>query len=237
MNKIIIFCALAVFSTSTALADTDKKLKTKEDKLGYSIGLNLSSEIQGLLRAVDLNAKMVVEGFQDGILGNDPLITPEEFRKVMTELESKLKAKQAKLQEENMKKQAGLGKKNAAAGKEFLAKNGKRKGVKTTASGLQYEVIKAGTGSSPKATDQVETHYRGTLINGTEFDSSYKRGKPVTFPLNRVIKGWTEALQLMKVGGKSRIFVPSELGYGPNGPPKIGPNSTLIFDIELLAIK
>jgi FKBP-type peptidyl-prolyl cis-trans isomerase FklB len=234
VNKIILFCAIVVFSTSTALAET---LKTKEDKLGYSIGLNLSSGLQDLLNEVKINKQMIIKGFEDGLLGNDPSITPKEFRKVMTDLQSEMKAKQSKLQEERMKKQAELGKINMDEGKAFLAKNGKRKGVKTTKSGLQYEVLKAGTGASPKATDEVETHYKGTLIDGTVFDSSYKRGKPVSFPLNKVIPGWTEALQLMKTGGKSKIYVPSDLGYGPQGPPKIGPNATLIFEIELLSIK
>ncbi len=234
MNKIILFCAIVVFSTSTALAET---LKTKKDKLGYSIGLNLSSGLQGLTNEIDVNKKMIIKGFEDGLLKNEPLITPKEFQKVMTKLQETMKAKQAKMQDKRMKMQGELGKKNMADGKAFLAKNGKRKGVKTTASGLQYEVIKAGTGASPKETDEVETHYKGTLIDGTEFDSSYKRGKPVSFPLNRVIPGWTEALQLMKTGGKWKIFIPSDLGYGPQGPPKIGPNSTLIFDIELLSIK
>lgn len=234
MNKIIVFCALIVFSTSTVLAET---LKTKEEKLGYSIGLNLSSEIQGIIKEANLNKKMILKGFEDGLLGNDPSITPEEFRKVMTELQTELREKQAKLQEKRMKRQKELGKINMEEGKKFLAKNAKRNGVKTTASGLQYEIIKAGTGPSPKATDEVETHYRGTLIDGTEFDSSYKRGKPTSFPLNRVIPGWTEALQLMKVGGKWKIFVPSDLAYGANGPRQIGPHSTLIFEIELLDIK
>jgi FKBP-type peptidyl-prolyl cis-trans isomerase len=234
VNKIILFCAIFVFSTSTALAE---KLKTKEDKLGYSIGLNLSGGLQDLTDEVKMNKKMIIKGFEDGLLKNEPLITPKEFKEVMTELQAEMKAKQAKLQEKRMKMQGELGKKNLAEGKAFLAKNGKKKGVKTTKSGLQYKVIKAGKGASPKATDTVETHYRGTLIDGTEFDSSYKRGEPVSFPLNRVIPGWTEALQLMKVGGKSQIYVPSDLGYGPQGPPKIGPNATLIFDIELLSIK
>jgi FKBP-type peptidyl-prolyl cis-trans isomerase FklB len=234
VNKIILFCAIVVFSTSTALADT---LKTKEDKLGYSIGLNISKDLRGLVDEVDLNAKMLLKGFEDGLLGNEPSITPDEFKKVMTDFQAEMQKKQAEMQAKKMKMQGELGKKNIAEGKAFLAKNGKRKGVKTTKSGLQYEIIKAGKGASPKETDEVETHYKGTLIDGTVFDSSYKRGKPVTFPLNRVITGWTEALQLMKTGGKWKIFVPSELGYGPQGPPKIGPNATLIFEIELLAVK
>ena len=127
---------------------------------------------------------------------------------------------------------------NLVRGREFLAENAKRSGVKTTASGLQYEVIKDGTGASPKAKDVVVAHYRGTTIKGEEFDSSYSRGEPMAFPLNRVIAGWTEALQLMKVGAKWKIFVPAGLAYGADGAgDKIGPNETLIFEIELIAIK
>ena len=130
-----------------------------------------------------------------------------------------------------------MGSANKKADIEFLAKNKKEKGVKTLASGLQYQIIKAGTGASPKATDTVVTHYRGNLIDGKVFDSSYKRGQPATFPVNGVIKGWTEALQKMKVGGKWKLFIPSELAYGEKGPASIGPNSVLIFEIELLEIK
>jgi FKBP-type peptidyl-prolyl cis-trans isomerase FklB len=130
------------------------------------------------------------------------------------------------------------GEKNKKEGEAFLAENKKKEGVKTLPSGLQYKVIKEGTGKSPKATDKVSTHYRGTLIDGTEFDSSYKRGQPATFPVNGVIPGWTEALQLMKVGSKWQLFIPSKLAYGERGaPPVIGPYSVLIFTVELLAIK
>jgi FKBP-type peptidyl-prolyl cis-trans isomerase FklB len=127
---------------------------------------------------------------------------------------------------------------NIVKGKEYLAENGKRKEVKTTATGLQYEVLKEGTGASPKATSTVEVHYKGTLIDGTEFDSSYKRGQTISFPLNRVIPGWTEGLQLMKEGGKGRLVIPSNLAYGAAGaPPVIGPNETLVFEIELVKVK
>ncbi len=126
----------------------------------------------------------------------------------------------------------------AEKGTQFLAENAKREGVKSTASGLQYEVLTEGTGKTPAASDTVEVHYRGTLIDGTEFDSSYKRGEPISFPLNRVIPGWTEGVQLMKEGGKTRLFIPSELAYGKRGAPgAIGPDETLIFDIELIAVK
>src|SRR5881394_629143 len=128
--------------------------------------------------------------------------------------------------------------KNKAEGEKFLEENKKKDGVKTTASGLQYKVLKEGSGPSPKETDTVVTNYRGTLIDGTEFDSSYKRNEPATFPVNRVIKGWTEALQLMKPGGKYKLFIPSNLAYGPGGAGgDIGPNATLIFEVELLSSK
>jgi FKBP-type peptidyl-prolyl cis-trans isomerase FklB len=152
-------------------------------------------------------------------------------QQVMQDFQKKMMAKQMAAREE------GLGK-NKAEGEKFLADNKKKEGIKTTASGLQYKVITAGTGKTPKATDTVKTHYRGTLINGTEFDSSYKRGEPAEFPVNGVIKGWTEALQLMKEGAKWQLFIPSELAYGERGAGRdIGPNSTLIFDIELISVK
>jgi len=134
-------------------------------------------------------------------------------------------------------KQKDLGLKNKAKGEKFLAGNAKKEGVTTTASGLQYLVLKSGNGKKPKATDTVKVNYEGKLIDGTVFDSSYKRGKPVSFPLNQVIKGWTEGLQLMPVGSKYRLFLPSELAYGAHGAgSRIGPNTTLIFDVELLSI-
>ena len=126
---------------------------------------------------------------------------------------------------------------NLKAGEDFLAANAKKEGVKTTASGLQYKVIKSGSGPSPKPTDTVKVHYNGTLIDGTVFDSSIRRGSPATFPVNGVIPGWTEALQLMKVGDKWQLFIPAKLAYGEQGPGPIGPNATLIFDVELLGIE
>jgi FKBP-type peptidyl-prolyl cis-trans isomerase len=134
-------------------------------------------------------------------------------------------------------KQIAAAEKNLKAGEAFLAANAKKEGVKTTASGLQYKVIKAGTGASPKPTDIVKVHYTGTLVDGTVFDSSVQRGEPATFPVNGVIPGWTEALQLMKVGDKWQLVIPSKLAYGEQGPRAIGPNSTLIFDVELLGIE
>jgi FKBP-type peptidyl-prolyl cis-trans isomerase FklB len=142
------------------------------------------------------------------------------------------------MQEKRQKQQAELGAKNKTEGEAFLAANAKKEGVVTLPSGLQYQILTEGQGENPKATDQVTVQYRGTLIDGTEFDSSYSRGQPATFRLNQVIKGWTEALQLMKPGAKWKLFVPAALAYGDKGAgPKIGPNSTLIFEVELISVK
>jgi len=242
VKKTILVLTLVAFVAVTVPAQAESKLKSKADKLGYSIGLDFAKSIESLSQEVDVNSKMVIKGFEDAMEGKDVLITQEEFKQVMQEFQAEMQEKQAKMQQEAMEKQskemAKVGEKNSKEGDAFLAKNAKEKGVKTTASGLQYRVLKEGTGQSPKETDQVETHYKGTLIDGTEFDSSYKRGEPAVFPLNAVIPGWTEALQLMKVGGKNKIFVPAKLAYGPRGAGGvIGPNATLIFEIELLSIK
>ena len=144
---------------------------------------------------------------------------------------------QQKLQAQRQEKSKKEGEENKTKGDQFLAENKKKEGVQTTASGLQYKIITKGTGPIPKPDDTVKTHYRGTLIDGTEFDSSYKRGEPVTFGVNGVIKGWTEALLMMPVGSKWQLFIPSDLAYGPSGRPGIPPNSTLLFDIELISIE
>jgi len=184
------------------------------------IGFNLSRQ------KVDVNPDLLVAGIKDAI-ADKPQLTPEQVKEVMTTFEKDMQQKQ---------KEAG--EKNKAEGEKFLAENKKKEGVKTTASGLEYKVLKEGNGPQPKATDTVTVNYRGTLINGTEFDSSYKRGQPATFPVNGVIKGWTEALQLMKVGSKYQLFIPSNLAYGERSvSPEIGANSTLIFEVELLDAK
>ena len=180
---------------------------------------------------VAINPDALAAAMKDIFAGAKPQLTDEEVQQVMQDFQKKMMAKQMAAREEGLAKNKGEGEK-------FLAENKKKEGVKTTASGLQYKVIKDGTGKTPKATDTVKTHYRGTLINGTEFDSSYKRGEPAEFPVNGVIKGWTEALQLMKEGAKWQLFIPSNLAYGERGAGQaIGPNATLIFDIELLDIE
>lgn len=218
--------ALAL-SAPTAFAAT--ALKTDADKVSYMIGYQIGSNFKRDGLEIDLN--MVTTGMKEALAGTKSPLTPEETQKLMTDLQKNLQAKAEA-------KQKAEGDKNATAGKAFLADNAKKPGVKTTASGLQYKVITEGNGDSPKATDMVKTNYKGTLIDGTEFDSSYKRGQPATFPVNGVIKGWTEALQMMKPGAKWQLWVPSDLGYGPRGAgDMIGPNATLSFEVELLEIQ
>ena len=221
--------ALGLLASAATAADTKMTLKDEKDKVSYSIGLNIGRSMKQ--EGLDLNPDALAAATKDVFAGTKPQLTDEEIQTIMQEFQKKMMAKQLASREE------GLGK-NKAEGEKFLADNKKKEGIKTTASGLQYKVIKDGSGKTPKATDTVKTHYRGTLINGTEFDSSYKRGEPAEFPVNGVIKGWTEALQLMKEGAKWQLYIPSELAYGERGAGKdIGPNSTLIFDIELLSVK
>jgi len=199
-------------------------LKDQKDKFSYSIGLNIGSNLSK--QKIEINPDMVTAGIKDAIAGK-PQLTQDQVKEVMATFEKDME-----------QKQKAVGEKNAAEGAKFLEENKKKEGVKTTASGLQYKMIKEGNGPQPKATDIVTVNYRGTLMNGTEFDSSYKRGEPATFPLNGVIKGWTEGVQLMKVGSKYQLFIPPQMAYGDRAVgPDITPNSTLIFEVELLGVK
>lgn len=228
MKKSLLIVILSLAAAPFAPA-ADPQLKDQKEKVSYSIGLDIGSTLKRQL--IDVNEEVLNRGIQDGISGKKPLMNEEEMKEAMQSFQKDMMAKQAAV-----KKEAAT--KNAAEGEKFLAENKSKKGVKTTADGLQYVVEKEGTGPSPKATETVKVNYRGTLIDGTEFDSSYKRGEPATFPVNRVIKGWTEALQLMKVGSKYKLFIPANLAYGERGAGSdIGPNSTLIFDVELLGIE
>ena len=224
---VILGCSLIAVSFTTAFAQNT--LETQKEKVSYSIGLNIGMNLKVLDNDVDL--EKVIMGLKDGQSGATPKLSEEEIKTVMTAFQAKMQAKQ--------KAQAVLvATLNAEEGASFLAKNKDEDGVTTLDSGLQYKVITKGTGDSPKASDTVSVHYRGTLLNGTEFDSSYKRGEPAVFPVGGVIKGWVEALQLMKVGSKWELYVPSELAYGDRGAGQsIGPNSLLIFEVELLEIK
>jgi FKBP-type peptidyl-prolyl cis-trans isomerase FklB len=208
-------------SASPAQSAPFKDLK---DKVSYSIGLNIGMNFRK--QNMDLNPDALALGVKDA-LANKPQMTVDQVKETMTAFEKEM-----------TEKQKAAGAKNAADGEKFLSANKSKEGVKTTPSGLQFKVLKEGTGASPKETDTVTVNYRGTLINGTEFDSSYKRGEPATFPLNGVIKGWTEGLQLMKKGGKSQFFIPAALAYGERAmPPDMGANSTLIFEVELIDVK
>jgi FKBP-type peptidyl-prolyl cis-trans isomerase FklB len=206
------------------------ELTTPEQKAGYSIGANIGSNLAGQGLAEDLDVDAIISGLRDSIAGGDLKMT-------IPEMEAAIQAFTV-LQQEKMNAELVA---QAQAGRDFLEQNGKQAGVTTTASGLQYSVLNNAPSSSaatPKETDTVSVHYTGTLIDGTVFDSSVERNEPATFPLNGVIPGWTEGLQLMKVGAKYRFFIPSELAYGEQGaPPVIPPNSPLIFDVELLSIE
>jgi FKBP-type peptidyl-prolyl cis-trans isomerase FklB len=182
-------------------------------------------------QSIDIDPEILLKGVKDALSGEKPLMTEQEIRETVVAFQKEVKMKQ-----EEMAKKAG--EKNKKEGDAFLAENKKKEGVKTLASGLQYKVIKAGTGKKPKLTDTVTTHYRGTLIDGTEFDSSYRRGQPVSFPVNGVIPGWTEALQLMEEGAKWQLFIPPQLAYGEQGAaPAIGPHATLIFEVGLISLQ
>jgi FKBP-type peptidyl-prolyl cis-trans isomerase len=204
-------------------------LSTPKDKLSYAIGLNIGRSLGK--DAVDVDPEIVAQGFKDALSGGKTLLTDEEAKAAIVALQADLRKKQ----EETMK---AAGEANKKQGDAFLAANKAKEGVVTLPSGLQYKIMTPGTGPKPAATDTVVCNYRGTLIDGTEFDSSYKRGQPATFPVGQVIPGWTEALQLMPVGSKWQLFIPPDLAYGERSPsPVIGVNSTLIFDIELLSIQ
>lgn len=228
MKKSCIFLA-AIALASTGFSQGPTQLKDEKDKVSYSIGLDIGSTFKK--QNMDINVDILMAGMRDALSGNKPLLTEDQVKETMAAYSKTMMEKQAA-----QAKEASV--KNAVTGEKFLTDNKGKEGVKTTASGLQYKVLKEGSGDSPKETDTVVTHYKGTLINGTEFDSSYKRNEPASFPVNRVIKGWTEALQMMKPGSKYQLFVPSSLAYGERGAGQdIGPNETLIFEVELLSVK
>jgi FKBP-type peptidyl-prolyl cis-trans isomerase FklB len=223
-------------ATKSGQATTAKKpgpaplvLKTPKDRASYAIGMNIG---KGLHKdSVDVDPAILLRGLKDGMAGGKTLLTDDEAKSAMVAIQADLRKKQEA-------KMAIAGDANKKEGDEFLATNKTKEGVVTLPSGLQYKILKEGTGPKPSASDSVICNYKGTLIDNTEFDSSYKRGQPATFPVGQVIKGWTEVLQLMPVGSKWQVFVPSDLAYGPRAPGgAIGPNATLIFEIELLSIQ
>jgi len=208
-------------------------LTTRKQKFSYALGMNIGSGLGANLKkqSVEVDSTLISQGLKDAMSGGKTRLTQEEAQAVLKEVQTEVqKQQQAKMKEASDK--------NKTEGEAFLAANKSKDGVVTLPSGLQYKILTAGTGPKPTASDSVKCNYRGTLINGTEFDSSYKRGQPATFAVGQVIKAWTEALQLMPVGSKWQLFVPSSLAYGERGAgAEIGPNATLIFEVELLSIE
>lgn len=237
LKRSLMAMGLAVLLAATAMAQQkpvpnenlpSSSLITKKDKLSYSLGMDLGHQFRRM--SLDIDPALFLQGLKDALSGNKSAMSEEEIRKSISEMQNELQQRQQQMM-------ADAGEKSKKEGQAFLAENKDKPGVRTLPSGLQYKVLKEGTGPKPTPTDTVVCNYRGTLVNGDEFDSSYKRGQPATFPVNGVIKGWTEALQLMPVGSKWQLFIPSELAYGERGVPGIGPNSTLVFEVELLSIQ
>ncbi|HRE32344.1 MAG TPA: FKBP-type peptidyl-prolyl cis-trans isomerase [Candidatus Berkiella sp.] len=222
--------SLCFFAQYAAATDSKAvQLKDKTDKISYSIGVDVGKSIQK--QQIEINPEAFLAGFKEGQADKLTLMTEEQIRETLMALQTDMLEKHKAQAKE-------LASKNLAEGEKFLTENKKQKGIVTLPSGLQYRIIKEGKGYEPKATDTVVTHYRGKLINGTEFDSSYSRGEPAKFAVNGVIPGWVEALQLMKPGAKWELFVPAKLAYGENGVGQlIGPNSTLLFEVELLNVE
>ena len=216
---VLVLC-IALF-ISPAFAADKIELKTQKDKLSYSLGMEMGANMKK--SGIEIDPAIYQQGMKDAISGEKTLLTDQEASDIITAY-----------QKEWVKTFA---EKKKAEGEAFLAKNKKKEGVKTLADGLQYKIITDGKGKKPKETDTVTVNYKGTLVDGTEFDSSYKHGQPATFPVNGVIKGWTEALQLMKEGSKWELFIPANLAYGEQGRQGIPPNSVLIFEVELISIK
>lgn len=227
-STIVFAVALPVAAQQPAPA-APPELKDLKQRASYAIGVRIGTNIKS--DGLDVDLDMIARGIRDSAGEGKPVLTEEQLSAALNEFQQQLAAKQQQAM-------AAAADKNKKDGEAFLAANKGKEGVKTLPSGLQYKVVKAGTGAMPKATDEVTTHYRGTLIDGTEFDSSYSRGQPATFGVGQVIRGWTEALQLMKVGDKWELYIPSDMAYGPEGrQPAIPPHATLIFEVELLKIE
>ena len=226
--RLVFAAILSVGLLSTfSMAAEKPALKDTKDKESYSLGYQFGQSMKA--QGIDLDLEIYASGIRDAVNGATPQFTPEEMRNTVTELQKRLAAARQRERKE-------MADKNLADGNAFLEENKKKEGVVSLPSGLQYTVLAEGSGKTPKATESVTVNYRGTLTNGTEFDSSFKRGQPATFEVGKVIRGWTEALQLMKEGAKWRIFIPPALAYGDRGTGPIPPNSTLIFDVELLSV-
>jgi len=217
------------FLFSICYAGEKLELKDQKDKESYSLGYQFGQNLKA--QDVEINLDVYISGIRDSLGGKDSLMSQEEIRTTLSDLQKRIAA----VRQKELKEKA---EKNLSESKAFLAENGKKEGIKTLLSGLQYKVLAEGYGKMPKAEDTVTVHYKGTLIDGREFDASYKRGQPATFKVNGVIKGWSEALQLMKEGSKWQLYIPPDLAYGERAMgPQIPPNSALIFEVELISVK
>jgi FKBP-type peptidyl-prolyl cis-trans isomerase FklB len=225
-TRIITLTAVVVLASPAGIVFADQPLKLEDDnaRINYSLGYQIGGDFKR--QGVEINAEAVVKGIEDALSGTRPLMEPKAMQATLIGLKRKVVAQDSKRKAESELQYI-------AEGKKFMQDNAGKPGVKTTTGGLQYKIIEAGKGKAPGPTDQVTVNYRGTLINGNEFDSSYERGEPATFQLNNVIRGWTEGLQLIKEGGKIQLFIPPELAYGRRGPMA---HRTLIFDVELISV-
>jgi FKBP-type peptidyl-prolyl cis-trans isomerase FklB len=229
MKHLLIVILSIAFFFSVCHAQEKLELKNHKDKESYSLGYQFGQNLK--FQGVDINLDVYTSGIKDALGGKEPQMSKDEIRATITSLQQRLQAAQQK----ELKEMAA---RNLEESNKFFPENQKKEGVKTLPSGLQYKVLAEGSGKMPKADDTVTVNYKGTLIDGTEFDSSYRRGQPATFKVNGVIKGWTEALQLMKEGSKWQLFIPPDLAYGERGAGRtIPPNSALIFEVELISIK
>jgi len=233
-NRFVAFASLIVMFVSVAYGEQtkEKSYTTQKEKFSYAVGFQVG---HGLRRNEDiLDLDVVLGAISDAYMGKEPVVPVKDMQMAFEAFRAKKQQEQEKQQKEMMAE----AKKNKEAGAKFMAENKKKEGVKVTASGLQYKVLSEGKGKKPSVNDTVVVNYRGTLINGQEFDSSYKRKQPATLPLKSVIKGWQEALQLMPAGSKWQLVIPPKLGYGDRGAgPRIGPGETLVFEVELLEVK
>ncbi len=227
MKVLFMVFTCVVFAAGQVMAAEEMELKTQKDKVSYAIGMDIGNSLKK--NSLDVDPDVLLKGMRASFAGEKTLMTEQEAHDTLMAYQKEIQAKQ-------LEKMKAEGEKNKKAGDAFLAANKKKKGVKTLPSGLQYTVISKGTGTTPNETDTVTVHYRGTLIDGTEFDSSLKRSEPATFPVKGVIKGWTEALLLMKEGAKWQLVIPANLAYGETGRPGIPPSSVLIFEVELIKV-
>jgi FKBP-type peptidyl-prolyl cis-trans isomerase FklB len=229
MKYLMLTALVVILFFNIGYAVETPKIEDEKDRVNYSLGYQIGGDLKR--QGVELQSELVVKGIQDAISGTNPMMTPQEMRTALIDLKKRIeKTEREKLLQDSVK--------NLAEGEAFLSENTKKEGIQVLPSGLQYRVVREGYGASPKATDTVTVNYRGTHIDGTEFDSSFKRNNPASFRVNRVISGWTEALQLMKEGAKWELFIPAKLAYGERGAGNgIPPNIALIFEVELISVE